>query len=397
LTLLHNGVLSEPTLTVSPWFEARRSEYYDTLLGVSTKGDWDSFLSFFAKGLAASARATCRQMLALVEVQEHLKERIRESNLRSSHALELVDFAVANDWANKFNPNAISLATYDGNLAGYPTSYNILGVYYRKDIFGKYGIAVPTTFDEFEAACATLKENGVTPISTAGLYGWHVMRFVELLIEHYAGAELHDKMNLFEESYNNEAVIQALTKYKEFVDKGYFPIGFITANPNDTRMAVYTGDAAMDIQGQWYDGMIIQDEQPMEQFGVFAFPSGEKNRLSAFVEMTEFNAKNTPEELEACVRFMDFYYSQENVDRYAAYFNQPLPLIDPVMPKDQPNVPVLLKLGEENGTFTITDQAFPTEVADALFNVQAGIANNEMTPEEGAAKIQEAIEAYLNK
>lgn len=309
----------------------------------------------------------------------------------------LNDFAAANDWANKFNPNAISLATYDGKLAGYPTSYNILGVYYRKDIFEKYGIAVPTTFDEFEAACATLKENGVTPISTAGLYGWHVMRFVELLIEHYAGAELHDKMNLFEESYNNEAVIQALTKYKEFVDKGYFPIGFITANPNDTRMAVYTGDAAMDIQGQWYDGNIIQDEQPMEQFGVFAFPSGEKNRLSAFVEMTEFNAKNTPEELEACVRFMDFYYSQENVDRYAAYFNQPLPLIDPVMPKDQPNVPVLLKLGEENGTFTITDQAFPTEVADALFNVQAGIANNEMTPEEGAAKIQEAIEAYLNK
>ena len=67
------------------------------------------------------------------------------------------------------------------------------------------------------------------------------------------------------------------------------------------------------------------------------------------------------------------------------------------MPKDQPNVPVLLKLGEENGTFTITDQAFPTEVADALFNVQAGIANSEMTPEEGAARIQEAIEAYLNK
>lgn len=96
LTLLHNGVLSEPTLTVSPWFEARRSEYYDTLLGVSTKGDWDSFLSFFAKGLAASAKATCRQMLALVEVQEHLKERIRESNLRSAQALKLVDFAVAN-------------------------------------------------------------------------------------------------------------------------------------------------------------------------------------------------------------------------------------------------------------------------------------------------------------
>ena len=32
LQLLRTGVLSEPTLTVSPWFEARRSEYYDALL-----------------------------------------------------------------------------------------------------------------------------------------------------------------------------------------------------------------------------------------------------------------------------------------------------------------------------------------------------------------------------
>ena len=39
LQLLHAGVLSEPTLTVSPWFEARRAEYYDRLLAVSTDGE----------------------------------------------------------------------------------------------------------------------------------------------------------------------------------------------------------------------------------------------------------------------------------------------------------------------------------------------------------------------
>lgn len=96
LTLLRNGVLSEPTLTVSPWFEARRSEYYDSLLAVSTEGNWDAFLSFFAEGLAASAKSTRLQILALVEIQARLKERIRESKLRSAQALELVDFAVAN-------------------------------------------------------------------------------------------------------------------------------------------------------------------------------------------------------------------------------------------------------------------------------------------------------------
>ena len=96
LTLLGTGLLSEPTLTVSPWFEARRTEYYDTLLGVSTDGDWDSFLSFFARGLADAATGTKEQMLALGSVQEELRERVRTSTLRSAHALALVDLAVAN-------------------------------------------------------------------------------------------------------------------------------------------------------------------------------------------------------------------------------------------------------------------------------------------------------------
>ncbi len=169
------------------------------------------------------------------------------------------------------------------------------------------GIAVPTTFEEFEAACAKLKENGITPISTAGLNGWHTMRFVELLIEHYAGSELHDKMNTFDESYDNDAVVQALAKYQEFCEKGYFPDGFLTQDPNDTLIGMANGQCAMDIQGQWQDGKIIQEGLDMDQYGVFAFPSGETNRMSAFAEMTQFNVDNTEEELDACMRFTDYY------------------------------------------------------------------------------------------
>lgn len=94
--LLQQGVLSEPTLTVSPWFESRRSEYYDLLLAVSTKAEWDPYVRFFAKGLEASAQGTHARMLALVGVQRALKERVRESHLRADTAQALVDFAVAN-------------------------------------------------------------------------------------------------------------------------------------------------------------------------------------------------------------------------------------------------------------------------------------------------------------
>ena len=89
-------VLSEPTLTVSPWFEARRTEYYDYLLAVSTHGDWDSFVRFFASGIEESAVLTHKQMLALVRVQEEMKDEVRASALRADTAHLLVDYAVAN-------------------------------------------------------------------------------------------------------------------------------------------------------------------------------------------------------------------------------------------------------------------------------------------------------------
>lgn len=94
--LLKQGVLLEPTLTVSPWFEARRSEYYDHLLAVSTHGEWDPYVRFLATGLESSATTTHGRMNALVEVQEFLKERIRRSNLRADTAHALVDYAIAN-------------------------------------------------------------------------------------------------------------------------------------------------------------------------------------------------------------------------------------------------------------------------------------------------------------
>ncbi|GAA2227725.1 Fic family protein [Herbiconiux moechotypicola] len=96
IQLLLTGVLSEPTLTVSPWFEARRTEYYDHLLGVSARGDWDSFVRFFASGLQAAAHQTREQMIALVKTQGELKEIVCSSRLRADTAHALVDLAIAN-------------------------------------------------------------------------------------------------------------------------------------------------------------------------------------------------------------------------------------------------------------------------------------------------------------
>lgn len=95
LHLLYAQVLTQPTLTVSPWFEARRADYYDALMAVSTTGDWDRWLRFFADGVAASASSTEQQLHDLLGVQETLKARVRDTGLRAGDAMLLVDFALS--------------------------------------------------------------------------------------------------------------------------------------------------------------------------------------------------------------------------------------------------------------------------------------------------------------
>ncbi|MDO5498948.1 MAG: Fic family protein [Propionibacteriaceae bacterium] len=94
LQLYASGVLAEPTLSVSPWFEQRRSDYYDSLLSVSCNGDWSGWVEFFALGLAQSAKTAQKRMLDLATVQAHLKDRLRATPIRTANARVLIDFAV---------------------------------------------------------------------------------------------------------------------------------------------------------------------------------------------------------------------------------------------------------------------------------------------------------------
>ena len=58
----------------SPWFEARRSDYYYArLLAVSTDGDWDGFIHFTPLAPRGRHRHT-PSMLKLVAVQNELKD-----------------------------------------------------------------------------------------------------------------------------------------------------------------------------------------------------------------------------------------------------------------------------------------------------------------------------------
>ncbi|MEU9406926.1 extracellular solute-binding protein [Streptomyces sp. NPDC048281] len=69
---------------------------------------------------------------------------------------------------DRFNPGSWSAAQVQGRLYGVPTSSSPNFTIYRTDVFQKYGLKAPTTWDEFIAAGKVLKKHGVKITNYAG-------------------------------------------------------------------------------------------------------------------------------------------------------------------------------------------------------------------------------------
>ncbi len=65
--------------------------------------------------------------------------------------------------------------TYNGDIYAIPGLCQYSGIYCNKDIFERYGLEMPKSYDDFYNVCMTFKENGIKPISM-GIYQWDVLQ-----------------------------------------------------------------------------------------------------------------------------------------------------------------------------------------------------------------------------
>ena len=66
--LIERGLLSQPLLYLSDFFELHRNTYYELLLNVSQKGEWNAWVIFFLEGIrqqSEDALTTIQKLLAL--------------------------------------------------------------------------------------------------------------------------------------------------------------------------------------------------------------------------------------------------------------------------------------------------------------------------------------------
>ncbi len=90
LLLCAEGMLSQPLLYLSAFFERRRDEYYRYLLGVSQQGQWNEWISFFLQAVATQARDAIRRSDKLLALWRSYRSKMQAARA-SALLLRLVD------------------------------------------------------------------------------------------------------------------------------------------------------------------------------------------------------------------------------------------------------------------------------------------------------------------
>jgi raffinose/stachyose/melibiose transport system substrate-binding protein len=300
-------------------------------------------------------------------------------------------------WGDRFPAWTIDRLKQDGKQYGVPFHGQGMGFFYRKDVFEANGVTVPTTYAELEAACTKLKSANIYCASTGGKFGWHVMRLVDYFLETACGPEVHDQLNALAVSWDQPCVVDAYTKFRSWIDNGWLVPDFLNVAPDDSRISVYQGQAAMILEGPWFEPALVQNEQDVSQYGFFLPPTDhEPSRYSAFPE--QFMIASGSKHKEAAATFIDFITKLDTQQQFPDAFGASATVgLQPDCAKWPLSCQITEIVQSDRPAYPPTDQAFEKELMDSFFEVQDGIVAGKLTPAEGAKLMQQRAEAWKAK
>lgn len=91
LFLCEKGLLSQPLLYLSAYFERNRTEYYEKLRGVSMKNGWSAWLKFFLKGVAQQSDIATKVSERIMDLQKDYCSQLQKLNLGNLKTQMLIE------------------------------------------------------------------------------------------------------------------------------------------------------------------------------------------------------------------------------------------------------------------------------------------------------------------
>lgn len=221
----------------------------------------------------------------------------------------------------------------DDNVYLFPESLNCEFFFYRTDIFEKYNLQAPATWDEFLDVCQILKENNEVPLIVAGKENWQLMRYLSFAPWRTSkDGFIKGYMDGTETFTNNSSAQVGTNLLYTLGSQNYFQGGFLSTDYTAATDLFFGGTGAM-----WYSGsgQIAQASEMYSEgkLGFFAVPdvNGEEN-MDTNVPIhggfgTAFNAQTYDETMQECFQYICENYSDAcyNEAKVFSPFNDEMP------------------------------------------------------------------------
>ncbi|GAA2484933.1 extracellular solute-binding protein [Winogradskya consettensis] len=192
---------------------------------------------------------------------------------------DLTEEATSRGWDKKLSASLQTTAKYDedgimgsGKFYGVPNYGEYVMVYYNKDLFKKYNIAVPTTYAEFTAAMDTFVKNKVTPLSVGGAEYPAQQIFYELALSKGDRAFVDDyQLYKNKVDFHGPQLTYGAQTFADWVNKGYIAKNSAGIKAEDMGVAFEQGKFPILYSGSWWYGR-FNDEIKNFDWGTFLFP-----------------------------------------------------------------------------------------------------------------------------
>ena len=227
-----------------------------------------------------------------------------ESQGKIAYADNLLDSWKKNGIYDDFLPGLVDTLKTKNGYAAVPYNLDMRLFWYRKDLLDKAGVAAPTTWDEFEAACKGLKKLGIYGYGTYG--GAGAFTAGHTLVAHM----INNGGGLFDPDQKLNAVTPENIQAMDWV------IGLVKNGYSDPRAGTYTSAnayAQMNANkfGMIWDGagtpanVSASVSSNLEVGTPLTGPTGKKGAL--YFPNNIMMYKNTPSQA-ASEAFLTYYY-----------------------------------------------------------------------------------------
>lgn len=307
------------------------------------------------------------------------------------------------DLASKFEDGAYDMLSKDGVAYALPWGTSTMCVTYNKDVFEAAGVTeIPTTLDEFYAACQQIEDAGYTAIGAAYADTWCLMADFQadadtsvLPKDSNAIIDLESRDVKWVDSEAYRGVLERLQERQQYANKDVFGTDWDTV-----CTAIANGETAMALNGSWTDSN-IRAMNPDANIGVFALPVSDDaaDALLPIQGGNEGIAYN-PEgaHTDVAKEFIDYFTSAEAGQGYTDQTGN-LSIVKGVSSENATGgLADIISLMNNGGSVSLgaTDHNFTSSYRDAVQTVVSDFLLNGLTVDEALENLDTEFDRIAN-